>query len=887
MSEVGASSKYWRKRFEILEKRANLKSQSHIKSMEQQYAVAKKTTEKELAVLYNRLAGNNGLPSIGEAKKLLTKNELKDFHMTLQEYTALAKENGITGDWTKQLENASLKYRISRLEAMKIQLEQQANILMAKETNAIEKAVKEAFENSYYGAGFEIAKGTSVGKTLFRIDDKTINTVIHKPWAADGKNFSDRVWGQHRPQLVKSLHTKLTSAIMRGEGPDKAIKEITGAFDVSMSSAARLVQTEEAYFSSVAQRQCFNDLDVEEYEIIATLDSHTSDICQNLDGKVYKMDEFEAGVTAPPFHPRCRTTTAPYFSDEVSTRAARNPETGKTEQVPSNMTYQQWRNEYVKDPEAWKAKQDKKEAEAKIKAEQEAASKAEAKKAAEVKKNQKTVDELDQKEYTGLFKGVPYYKDIPVVNYPDTITPAEYGKNINAIKVAKKYHKWQMQIGVGDQDGHKKALSEIKQLEAEGKKYAKSMEALGGKYKSPTILAKEAAQKAAEDAEAKAAAEKAAKKAAEIEKMKATKAANAAKKKELQNEIKYLESKQYEGIWYNQTVTPADYAAKKDSIAAKKSFYDQKINDGLDVEKHTKLKVKLEKFETDGKMYEAAQAELAKLTPKPKAKKVKLDDPNAYSDARKAAAYDFDDSNGGLEAADKILRKKSGEVWLGATDEQRKAAYRYTGRDYKKYNEPLYGKGKDGKRYAPGTLSINDQGKGKAIRDLTDMISKSSYDFDIYLYRGASFNQIAQFLGVDANVLRNMTEKDLQKFVGRSGTFDSFSSYSIAKIAKGKGFSGKPVQIKAIAPKGTNFFYAEPISRHGFGKRMNWDGVSGQAKIGEEAEAIVQRGAYHKIKKIEVKEQIVDGIRKNHLYIEMEIHPEKGYNTFQQHGPMR
>ena len=68
---------------------------------------------------------------------------------------------------------------------------------------------------------------------------------------------------------------------------------------------------------------------------------------------------------------------------------------------------------------------------------------------------------------------------------------------------------------------------------------------------------------------------------------------------------------------------------------------------------------------------------------------------------------------------------------------------------------------------------------------------------------------------------------------------------------------------------------------------MNWDGVSGQAKISEEAEAIVQRGANHKIKKIEVKEQIVDGIRENHLYIEMEIHPEKGYNTFQQNGPMR
>lgn len=44
--------------------------------------------------------------------------------------------------------------------------------------------------------------------------------------------------------------------------------------------------TESAAFSSIAQKDCFKDLGVEEYEIIATLDSKTSDICQALDGKV-------------------------------------------------------------------------------------------------------------------------------------------------------------------------------------------------------------------------------------------------------------------------------------------------------------------------------------------------------------------------------------------------------------------------------------------------------------------------------------------------------------------------------------------------------------------------------------------------------------------------
>lgn len=374
---------YWQKRFEIYEARSNLKSQSHIKSLEKEYRAAKKAVEKDLKVFYNRLAANNDLPDSVAAKKLLDKNELADFKMSLKEYTALAKENGITGDYTKMLENASLKHRISRLEAMKIQLEQKATMLMHSEKTGLEKFAKSAYENAYYNGGFEIAKGTGVGKSLFQLDDKKINTVIHKPWAADGKNFSARVWGQHRPQLVNNLHRSLTDALTRGTGPDKAIAAISHDFDVSLSAAARLVQTEEAYFSSVAQRDVFAELDVEQYQIIATLDGHTSEICQGLDNKVYKMEEYEAGVTAPPFHPRCRTTTAPYFDDEVdATRAARDPETGQTVQVPADMNYQQWKDNYTVDPATgktpaqMKAEQKAKEEAAAAKAKAEAEAKA-------------------------------------------------------------------------------------------------------------------------------------------------------------------------------------------------------------------------------------------------------------------------------------------------------------------------------------------------------------------------------------------------------------------------------------------------------------------------------------------------------------------------------
>lgn len=107
--------------------------------------------------------------------------------------------------------------------------------------------------------------------------------------------------------------------------------------------------TESAYFSQNAQKRCFNSLGVEEYEIVATLDSRTcGGACAGQDGEHYPMKMFEPGVTAPPFHPRCRCCTAPYFNDEWSKgeRAARD-EDGETYYVPSDMTYKEWYKAFV------------------------------------------------------------------------------------------------------------------------------------------------------------------------------------------------------------------------------------------------------------------------------------------------------------------------------------------------------------------------------------------------------------------------------------------------------------------------------------------------------------------------------------------------------------
>ena len=130
-----------------------------------------------------------------------------------------------------------------------------------------------------------------------------------------------------------------------GEAPDKAIAAISKRFNVSKQNAGRVVMTESAYFSSAAQKDCFNKLGVTKYRIIGTLDTKTCGICGDMDGKVFKMSDYRPGSTAPPFHPWCRCCTAPYFDDMdgVGERYARDAKTGERYKLLKDTTYNEWK----------------------------------------------------------------------------------------------------------------------------------------------------------------------------------------------------------------------------------------------------------------------------------------------------------------------------------------------------------------------------------------------------------------------------------------------------------------------------------------------------------------------------------------------------------------
>lgn len=809
------NAEYWKLRFEQLEQAQNQKGVKAYADIERQYKEAQKQLEGQIARWYQRFATNNGI-SLAEARQYLKGADLKEFKWDVQEYIKYGQDNALNSGWMKELENASAKYHISKLEALKVQTQHSLEIMYAKQFGTMHGALSDAFESGYYHTAYELQHGFNVGWDIAGLDQAQIEKVLAKPWAADGYNFSERIWG-NKNKLISEVHNELSQNIMLGADPQKAIDSLAKKMNTSKNNAGRLVMTEEAYFSSAAQKDCFESLGVEQYEIVATLDSHTSDICRSLDGKHFPMKDYQPGVTAPPFHVYCRSTTVPYFDEQfdIGERAARDEETGKTYYIPDDMNYQEWKETFVdggdksgfdvlddgsalhythhEEPEPPKPKKEyltKKKLQAKI---------ADA--------------DVQLEDLEAQFKGVSggwtfdeVLKDFgsleDFTDGDDLAKLKDLHSQVEAIEAQKA--EWQQKLNEKLIAEQKKALAK-QQVELE-------------------------AQKAA-----------------------------------VQQQLDDFEVKTYSGIWYNKDVTTADWAGL--NIEGKKKYYEGKFITETDpdlMQKYQDLYKQLEELDTEGKAYADIQKELKQIQSqitKVQGDLKKLEQggiidsvDDAFSQERKDAAIWAKTT----KEADDVLRDACGEVWRTSPPIQKNAIYDYT-QSYHKFNEPLRGIEYGSEKFlGVGNVDLDQIGVSyqgwkpgqmrKEINAMTDIISKSTYKEDFWLQRGCRFKGMDKFFNVPMDRLQSATQAELEQLL--LNTTPTEYGFCSCGVAKGKGFSGDII-LNIYAPSGTQMMYVEPFSAFGNGGGKNWDGIAKQGSFGQESEIILQQGTKFRVTKVE------------------------------------
>lgn len=811
------NSEYWKLRFEQLEQAQNGQGAAAFAEIEKQYKEAQKQIEGQIARWYQRFADNNGI-TLAQARQYLKGAALKEFQWDVQDYIKYGQDNALMGGWMKELENASAKYHISKLEALKIQTQQSLEVMFSKQMGTVTGAMGDIFESGYYHTAYELQKGFNIGWDIAGLDQSQIEKVLSKPWAVDGKNFSERIW-TNKEKLISELHGELTQNIMLGADPQKAIDSLAKKMNTSKQNAGRLIMTEEAYFSSAAQRDCFNELDVEQYEIVATLDSHTSDICRSLDGKHFPMKDFQAGVTAPPFHVYCRSTTVPYFDKDfgdIGERAARDEETGKTYYIPDDMNYEDWKQTFVDGGD---------------------------------KSGFDVVDDGSALHYS-------HHKE------PEP-TPPPKKEYLTKKKLQAKIADADVQLedlnmqfmAISGGWSYDEAIKDFGSLEglADGEDLTK-LKDLHSQMEA--IEAQKAEWQEKLNEKLKAEQKKAlAKKQLELEAQKAA----------IQQQLDDFEVKTYSGIWYNKDVTTADWESL--NIAGKKQYYEGKFITETDpdlMKKYQDLYKQLEELDTEGKSYHDIQQQLKKIEQEiskvqADLKKVEssgiieaVDD--AYTQARKDAAMWAKST----KEADALLRDRCGEVWRSSPPIQKNAIYDYT-QSYHKFNEPLRGIEYGSEKFlGVGNVDLDQIGVSysgwqpgamrKEINAMTDIIEKSVYQEDFWLQRGCRFKGMDKFFNVPMDKLQHASQAELEALL--LGTTPTEYGFCSCGVAKGKGFSGDII-LNIYAPSGTQMMYVEPFSAFGNGSGKSWDGLKPQSSFGQESEIILQQGTTFRVTKVE------------------------------------
>ena len=292
-----SSEEYFAKR-EAYKLKKGLKDLKKIeKELVDEYKKAMNEIGKEISNLFYKYAKDNNL-SYSDARKYLNSSEFKEFKRDLKSYMKLIEEAG-DEELLLELNTLAMKSRISRLEEMFYQCGKCINEVYESTNKRLQIAYSSTIKDNYYQTIYDIHKAIGVGVSFSYIDNDMIKEILAFPWS--GRHYSQRLWS-NRTKLKNAMVEELTQMLIQGKGVKETSKALSKRLDADLKNCIRLIHTEHSYFMETASQKAYDELDIDKYKILATLDKRTSEICQKLDGEVFNVKDAVVGVNMPPFH---------------------------------------------------------------------------------------------------------------------------------------------------------------------------------------------------------------------------------------------------------------------------------------------------------------------------------------------------------------------------------------------------------------------------------------------------------------------------------------------------------------------------------------------------------------------------------------------------------
>lgn len=354
---------FWRKRYLKDKARAVNAAEDFIrKDVKKYYMQAAKEVQTDIEEFYKKYASQNGV-TLAEARHRISQADFAgiDWEQLCRNASELdkqlkGKKDSLPGDvaarmerehreYEEKIKTLSAKGNITRLELLQAEIDKAVLELYDAQQVNIFDLLRNEYEDGYYRGMYSTQQCMGFGYNFAAVNTRAVEKAVLNPRR---DNYSKTIY-RHQKNLKKDLAECLTVGMIKGESVDKTVSRVQRRLEVSHSNARRLVRTETAYIYERAMLDVYTECGIKEYEYLATLDRKTSEICQELDGKRFKLTDALPGTNYPPMHPNCRSTTIAAFDDDVPSRRAARDDDGKYYTVPSDMSYKEWQAKYMPD----------------------------------------------------------------------------------------------------------------------------------------------------------------------------------------------------------------------------------------------------------------------------------------------------------------------------------------------------------------------------------------------------------------------------------------------------------------------------------------------------------------------------------------------------------
>lgn len=237
--------------------------------------------------------------SIRETEKILRRYYATSAKRVLEQFEATYQHLLTAMEQGREPTPADL-YKLDKYWKMQGQLRRELTRLGEKQIAALTRQFEINFFEVYYSFALPSQD------TYATLDRAMAQQMINAIWCADGKSWSQRVWG-NISSLQSTLNENLIDCVVTGKKTTELKKILQNQFDVSYGRVDALVRTEMAHIQTQAAQTRYESYGIQEVEVLVDEDERTCPICAKYEGKRYPV-----GAQYPvPMHPRCRCCMIP------------------------------------------------------------------------------------------------------------------------------------------------------------------------------------------------------------------------------------------------------------------------------------------------------------------------------------------------------------------------------------------------------------------------------------------------------------------------------------------------------------------------------------------------------------------------------------------------